>query len=52
MHNNRNNRDYSSDYNRTNKIYNHCIPTTMTTKLSQKAQTSTDSKPFNIAIEQ
>ncbi len=27
MHNNRNNRDYSSDYNRTNKIYNRCIPT-------------------------
>ncbi len=27
MHNNRNNSDYSSDYNRTNKIYNRCIPT-------------------------
>ncbi len=26
MHNNHNNRDYSSDYNRTNKIYNLCIP--------------------------
>ncbi len=29
MHNNRNNRDYSSDYNRTNKIYNRCIPSAL-----------------------